>query len=129
MVEGPQGTHLQGPQNRAPNKYASTAPKKRQVTECSQKDRTNKGGGRKGGSRDFSVLMVLFEAIPEAADVGFVYSKGALSDPLQSRDPEIFRSSNVPIRREQTFFWMGSSIIQEESAPGVRGQRGPLLTG
>ena len=68
MVEGPQGTHLQGPQNRAPNKYASTAPKKRQVTECSQKDRTNKGGGRKGGSRDFSVLMVLFEALPKASE-------------------------------------------------------------
>lgn len=44
--------------------------------------------------------MVLFKAVPEAADVGFIYPKGAASDPLQPRAPEIFRSSNVWVGRE-----------------------------
>ena len=44
--------------------------------------------------------MVLFKASPEAAAVGFIYPKGTASDPLQPRDPEIFRSSNVWVGRE-----------------------------
>lgn len=66
--------------------------------------------------------MVLFKAVPEAADVGFIYPKGAASDPLQPRDPEIFRSSNV--RWEENLFWLRSSIIQEGRAPVVWGVGG-----
>lgn len=37
--------------------------------------------------------------------------KGRPSDPTQPRNPEIFRSCNVRVRRQLNLFWMGSSII------------------
>lgn len=66
-------------------------------------------GGRLGA--ETSLLDGFFKAIPEAAGIGFIYSKGWANDPLQPRDLEIFRSSNVHGRREQNFFSMENSII------------------
>ena len=67
----------------------------KELSHCMLKERLDWGWWEEGWEQRLVFLMVFFKAIPEAAGIGFIYPKGWVNDPLQPRDPEIFRSSNV----------------------------------